>query len=142
MELTNQRPTITAEAAKALIEAGEQKARAIGVPMVIAVCDEGGNLKAFSRMDGAALLSVGIAQDKAFTAVSFGMATHAWFDFIKDDPPLLHGIVNYPRLVVFGGGYPVRVNNQVIGGIGVSGGHWSQDMEVAEAGLRAIGLAP
>lgn len=142
MELTNQRPTITNEAAKALIEAAEQKAREIGVPMVIAVCDEGGNLKAFSRMDGAALLSVGIAQDKAYTAVGFGLSTSGWYDFIKEDPPLLHGIVNYPRLIVFGGGYPLRVNGQIVGGIGVSGGHWNQDMEVAEAALSAVGLEP
>ena len=142
MELTNQRPTITNEAAKALIEAAEQKAREIGVPMVIAICDEGGNLKSFSRMDGAALLSVGIAQDKAYTAVGFGLPTNGWYDFIKEDPPLLHGIVNYPRLIVFGGGYPLHVNTQVVGGIGVSGGHWSQDMEVAEAAIRAVGLEP
>jgi uncharacterized protein GlcG (DUF336 family) len=131
--------SISVETAQALIAAAEKKAVEIGVPMVIAVCDESGVLKAFSRMDGAALLSVGIAQDKAYTAVSFGMPTHAWFDFIKDDPPLLHGIVNTPRLVVFGGGYPVQHEGAVIGGVGVSGGHYHQDMQVAEAALAALG---
>lgn len=131
--------SITQEAAKAVIAAAEAKAREMGVPMVIAVCDESGVLKAFSRMDGAALLSVDIAQDKAYTAVSFSMPTHAWFDFIKDDPPLLHGIVKTPRLVVFGGGYPITIDGQIVGGVGVSGGHYSQDMEVAQAGLAALG---
>lgn len=142
MEITSQRPTITAEAASAAIAAAEAKSREIGVPMCIALCDEGGNLKALTRMDGAALLSVGIAQDKAYSAVGFGLSTDAWHDFIKDDPPLLHGIVNYPRLIVFGGGYPIKVDGQIAGGIGCSGGHYTQDMECAKAGLAALGVQP
>jgi len=106
--------------------------------MCIAVVDSDGTLKAFSRMDGAALLSVQIAQDKAYTAIAFGMATHEWFEFIKGDAPLLHGIVKTDRLIVFGGGYPVKVDGAVIGGIGVSGGHYTHDMEVAQAGLAAL----
>jgi uncharacterized protein GlcG (DUF336 family) len=130
--------SISADTARRLLEAGESAARELGVPMAIAVTDESGVLKAFVRMDGAALLSVGIAQDKAYSAASFGIPTHGWFEFIKDDPPLLHGIVKTPRLTVYGGGYPVRVNNEVIGAIGVSGGHYDQDMKVAEAALAAV----
>ena len=106
--------------------------------MVISICDEGGNLKAFSRMDGAPLLSIQLAQDKAWTSVSYGVSTDQWFEFIKNDPPLLHGIVNTPRLVVFGGGFPIKIEKQLVGGIGVSGGHWKEDMEVAQAGLKAL----
>jgi uncharacterized protein GlcG (DUF336 family) len=91
------RTTISAEAAKKMIAAAEAKATEMKRAMVIAVCDEGGNLKAYSRMDGAPLLSVQIAQDKAWTSVSFGVSTDKWFDFVKDDPPLLHGIVHTPR---------------------------------------------
>ena len=130
--------TITEEAAQKLVAAAAKKAQEIKKAMVIAICDESGNLKAFSRMDGAPLLSVQIAQDKAWTSVSFGVPTHKWFDFIKDDPPLLHGIVNTPRLIVFGGGFPIKVDGQIVGGIGVSGGHWKEDMECAEAGLKAL----
>jgi uncharacterized protein GlcG (DUF336 family) len=61
-----------------------------------------------------------------------------WYDFIKGNPPLLHGIVKTDRLVVFGGGYPIIANGEMIGGIGVSGGHYSHDMEVAQAGLEAL----
>ena len=71
----------------------------------------------------------------AWTAISFGMATHEWHDFIKDDPPLLHGIVHQEDLIVFGGGYPIKEGDELIGGIGVSGGHYTQDQEVAEAAL-------
>jgi uncharacterized protein GlcG (DUF336 family) len=141
MELALTRRTISSAAARALTEAAEKKAQEIGVPMAIAICDEGGTLAAFSRMDGAPLLSVKIAQDKAYTAISFGIASHQWYDLIKDDPPLLHGIPQQDRLVVFGGGYPLRVDGQLIGGLGVSGGHYHQDMQVAEAALDALGFA-
>jgi uncharacterized protein GlcG (DUF336 family) len=135
-----QKASIGIELAHKVITAAEAKASEIGTPMVIAVCDESGVLKAFSRMDGAALLSVRIAQDKAYTAVGFGMPTDAWHDFIKDDPPLAAGAVGgIERLVVFGGGYPIKLGGAVVGAIGVSGGHYSQDMEVAQAGLGAVG---
>lgn len=137
-ENTFQKASITVEAAHRLIAAAEAKAREMGKPMCIAVVDGDGTLKAFSRMDGAPLLSVGIAQDKAYTAISFSMATHEWFDFIKNDPPLLHGIVHTDRLVVFGGGYPIKTSEGIIGGIGVSGGHYTDDMQVATSGLEAL----
>jgi uncharacterized protein GlcG (DUF336 family) len=132
--------SVTSEAAHQVIAAAERKALEIGTPMVIAVVDESGVLKALSRMDGAALLSVQVAQDKAYTAAGFGLSTDQWHDFIKNDPPLAAGATDgISRLVVFGGGYPIKVGDQVVGGIGVSGGHYSQDMQVAQAGLAVIG---
>jgi uncharacterized protein GlcG (DUF336 family) len=113
MAATFDRPSVTTALARAMIEAAERKAAEMGQPFVIAVVDDSGVLKAFSRMDGAPLLSVQVAQDKAYTAVGFGLATDGWHDFVKDDPPL-------------------------VGAIGVSGGHYSQDMEVAQAGLSAL----
>ena len=138
MANTITRTTLSAEAAKKMIAAAEAKAEEMKRTMVISICDEGGNLKAFSRMDGAPLLSIQLAQDKAWTSVSYGVSTDQWFEFIKNDPPLLHGIVNTPRLVVFGGGFPIKIEKQLVGGIGVSGGHWKEDMEVAQAGLKAL----
>jgi uncharacterized protein GlcG (DUF336 family) len=136
---TFDKPSITTDLAHRVIAAAEAKANEMGHPFVIAVTDESGVLKAFSRMDGAALLSVQVAQDKAYTAIGFGLPTHGWHDFIKDDPPLALGAPSgIDRLVVFGGGYPITVDGKVIGGIGVSGGHYTQDMEVAEAGLTAV----
>jgi len=130
--------SVSTALAHRMIAAGEEKAAAMGRPFVIAIVDESGVAKALSRMDGAPLLSVQVAQDKAYTAVGFGMATHSWHDFIKDDPPLAAGAAaGIDRLVVFGGGYPISVDGQVVGGVGVSGGHYSQDMEVAEAALAA-----
>lgn len=135
---TFQKASITTEAAQRLIAAAEAKAREMSKPMCIAIVDGDGNLKAFSRMDGAPLLSVQISQDKAYTTIGFGMATHEWYDFVKDDPPLLHGIIKTDRLIVFGGGYPLKTEEGIIGGIGVSGGHYTDDMEVAKAGMAAL----
>ena len=114
------------------------KAAAMGVPMVIAIADESGVLKAFNRMDGAPLLSVDLAKDKAYTAAAYGIAPHVWYDFIKDDPPLLHGIVKTPRLIVFGGGYPIEVDGAVVGAIGV--GFGIALMVWPEAGVALVGL--
>jgi uncharacterized protein GlcG (DUF336 family) len=131
--------SISTEAARRLIEAAEAKAAELGKAFVTAVVDDNGVLKAFSRMDGAPLLSVQVAQDKAYTAVGFGLPTAGWHDFIKDDPPLAAGAPSgIDRLVVFGGGYPLMVDDQLVGGIGVSGGHYSEDMQVAEAALEAL----
>jgi uncharacterized protein GlcG (DUF336 family) len=132
--------SISSEAAHQVIAAAERKALEIGTPMVIAIVDESGVLKTLSRMDGAALLSVQVAQDKAYTAAGFGLATDQWHDFIKNDPPLAAGATaGISRLVIFGGGYPIKVADQIVGAIGVSGGHYSQDMAVAQAGLAALG---
>ena len=133
------RKSITLEAAKQAIDAAAAKAREIGVPMAIAVVDPDGTLKAFSRMDGAALLAVRIAQQKAWTAISFGLPTQGLWEFIKDDPPLLHSLPHQENMILFGGGSPISLDGQMIGGIGASGGHYSQDQECADAGLAALG---
>ena len=134
--------SIDAETAEKAIAAAAAKAVEMKMKMCIAITDEGGDLKAFLRMDGAPKLSIGISQDKAYTAASFSMPTHAWFEFIKDDPPLLHGITHTPRLVVFGGGFPIMLKGEMVGAIGISGGHYSHDMECARAALAAIGADP
>lgn len=139
MAATFERSSVTAELARAMIDAAERKAADMGHPFVIAVVDESGILKAFIRMDGAALLSVQIAQDKAYTAAGFGLSTDGWHEFVRDDPPLAMGAApGIDRLVVFGGGYPIKIGDAIVGGIGVSGGHYTQDMEVAQAGLAVV----
>jgi uncharacterized protein GlcG (DUF336 family) len=143
MSDTTQARTITRrhvslEAAEALVAAAKVKAAEMGIPAAIAVVDGDGTLKAFARMDGAALLPVRIAQQKAWTAISFGISTAAWWDMVRDDPPLLHGILHQQDVVVFAGGVPITDGDEVVGGIGVSGGHYTQDQEIAEAALAAV----
>jgi len=124
--------------ANKMLEAALLKGEELGIPFSISIVDRTGNLKAFSAMDGAPLLSIEISENKAFSAATYNRATHEWYDRIKDDPPLLHGIVHTPRLIIFGGGYPVKINDELIGGIGVSGGHYSHDMQVCTAALDIL----
>jgi len=137
-----QPPSITLELAQEIVNRAVAYAAEQGGAFVVSVVDESGVLKAFVRMDGAPLLSVQVAQDKAYTAAGFSMPTDGWFDFIKGDEPLRVGApTGIDRLVVFGGGYPITVDGAVVGGIGVSGGHYSQDMDVAQAGLGTLSTA-
>jgi uncharacterized protein GlcG (DUF336 family) len=139
MTTTYNRPSITLELAQEIVNRAVAHAVAQGGAFVVSVVDESGVQKAFARMDGAPLLSVQVAQDKAYTAAGFALSTDGWFDFIKGDEPLRVGApTGIDRLVVFGGGYPITVDGAVVGGIGVSGGHYSQDMDVAKAGLDAL----
>lgn len=124
-----------------MLNAAEAKALDLGVAVNIAIVDQSGQLKAFRRMDLAPLLSIGIAQRKAYSAVAFGIPTSKWYDLIKDSPGLLHGIPHTPDLVIFGGGFPIEVDGYLIGGIGVSGATEEQDEEIAKAGLSVAGAS-
>lgn len=129
---------LTADAARAVLDGAVAEAARIGVACCVAVADRAGDLLAYLRMDGAPLLSEHIARNKAYTVAAFnGQPTHEWWSTIADDPPLRIGIVHTDRLVIFGGGVPVRVNGELVGTIGVSGGTADQDRHIAEAGASA-----
>ena len=139
MSDTFTKTSVSIDLARRIIEAAEAKAESISLPCCIAVTDESGDLKAFSRMDSAGLLGIQVAQDKAYTAAGLGMETNQWFEFISSVPSLAAGAaIGIERNIVFGGGYPIIVDGQVIGGLGVVGGTPEQDMEVAEAALQAL----
>ncbi len=108
--------------------------------MVIAILDESAALKAFHRMDGAALISIDLAQNKAFTAVThpWGLSTDEIFTHIQKNPATLLSIPQIPRYIVFGGGYVITMDRKIIGGLGVSGGTVDQDAIVAKAALGVI----
>lgn len=132
-------PTLTLPGAQRVLNASLTAADELAVAVCVAVTDRSGHLLAFARMDGAALLSVSIAQDKAYTVAAFGgLATHEWFGMIKDEPALLRGIVKTDRLIVFAGGVPVRSGGVLAGAVGVSGGSAEQDRAIAEAGAAAV----
>jgi uncharacterized protein GlcG (DUF336 family) len=131
---------ITAEAAATAVAAAVAHAGTLGVRINAAVTDGAGTLMAFLRMPGAFVHSVDIAIDKAYTAAGFGFPTAMWPEIFKTDEALRLGMPHRPRLVVFGGGLPLREGGELIGGIGVSGGSAEQDEACARAGLQAIGL--
>ncbi len=122
--------------AQVLIAGARDKATEIGVPMCIAVVDESGNLIAFERMDGGKVTSITIAIDKAFTAGAARKATHAYnANCVPGN--LVFGIHTAigGRLCVVGGGLPVEVDGDFVGGIGISSGTPDQDMQCAQAGI-------
>lgn len=133
-------PGISLELAHKMLEAAVQKAEKLGVPENIAIVDEGNNLVAFARMDGAWIGSIDIAMKKAYTARAFDMSTEALGKMAEPGKPLygIH-VTNEGKVVIFGGGLPIKKGDRIIGAIGVSGGTVSQDISVAEAGVSALG---
>jgi len=131
---------LSLDAARRVAEAAVAAAQAQGVSACIAVCDTSGEPIITVRMDGAPRLCAGVALNKAYTVASFnGMPTHAWWPLLADDPALVHGFTQTPRLVVFAGGVPVRIDGAVVGAVGVSGGSSEQDRAIAEAGVASLG---
>lgn len=122
--------------AELLIEGATARAQQIGVPMCIAVCDESGTLITFRRMDGGKVSSVSIAMDKAFTAAVARKGTHVYNELcVPGQQTFGIHVSNGGHFCVIGGGMPITVNGIVVGGIGVSAGTPTQDMDCAQAGI-------
>lgn len=130
---------VTLEAARKIIQAGEEKAREIGQPMNIAVVDAGANLVAFERMEGAWIGSIDISINKAFTSRAFDIETKALGENSQSGDQFfgIHAS-NHGRVMIFAGGVPLKQNGQVVGAVGVSGGSGKQDHAVAEAAAKAF----
>jgi len=129
---------ITLTQAQALVDAAQQKAAEIDTLMNIAVVDAGGNLKAFARMDGAWLGSIDISMRKARTARYFDMNTGDIGALSQPGGPLYNIEVSNTGLITFPGGIPLKLNGEIVGGIGVSGSSVENDHTVAEAGANAL----
>ena len=132
--------TISLAAAQRVLTAALDAARQMRVNFCINIVDIAGDTVLAARMDGAPRLSARIAADKAYTVTAFnGMPTHQWWGAIENEPSLVHGIVKTDRLIVFGGGVPLRSGGELVGAIGVSGGSADQDRQIAEAAAAAVG---
>jgi uncharacterized protein GlcG (DUF336 family) len=89
-------------------------------------------------MDGAPIPTIEIAQNKAYTAL-FGVSTQDFFNFIQSDPSLLPGVPTLARVAAWGGGFPVKVDRETVGAIGVSGAPTVQnDIDCARAALALV----
>jgi uncharacterized protein GlcG (DUF336 family) len=138
---------LSIEEARVLVEGSIKASNEIGVPMCIAVTDESGNLLAFERMDGGKISSISIAVDKAFTGAAARKATHVYNELCQPGQPTfgIH-ITNGGHFSIIGGGFPVTVDGEVVGGVGISSGTAAQDVVVAEAALKhfyaATGYTP
>ena len=115
--------SITSALTLRMFDTALSRVRALGMASTIAFVDENGVLKSLVRLDGAPSIAVRIAQDKAYTAAGFEFPPHGLYDFIKDHPSLAIGATDgIDRLVTYDA-------------VGVSGGHFSEDMEVAQTAI-------
>ncbi len=132
-------PKLTLQDAKIILDGAEKKAKEIGVDMDIAVTDDGGNLLAFYRMDRAKITSIDVAINKAFTAAGARKPTHEYSEVAGAGGPAfgIH-VSNSGRFMIFGGGLPIFVDGQIVGGIGCSSGSVEEDRTVAQAGIDAL----
>ncbi len=121
-----------------LTQAARERAQQMDVPMVIALTDYDGALVHFIRMPGSLPASRAIAVDKAYTAATLRMPTHD-VGRLAQPGEMLYGIQHSVegRVVLFGGGYPLRWRDRVVGAVGISGGTVPEDMKVVTSVLQA-----
>lgn len=135
------------EEARILIAGAVARSEEMKIPMCIAVTDEAGHLISFDRRDGGKVTSIPIAIDKAFTGAAARKGTHVYNELCQPGKPTfgIH-ITNGGHFSIIGGGLPVTVNGEIVGGVGVSSGTADQDLVCAEAALAhfyaTTGLEP
>ncbi len=125
--------------AEAALAAASAQARELGVRVSVAVVDEGGNLKAFARMDGAEVAGPVLAVDKAYTALAHRLPTDE-LGALAQPGGELYGLQanGGGRSVLFGGGIPVHDGDEVIGAVGISGATVVEDVACARAAIAAL----
>jgi uncharacterized protein GlcG (DUF336 family) len=131
---------LTLEGAELVLAAAKARAVEIKVPMDIAVVDDGAHLLAFARMDGAKLSSVEIAIRKAQGAAIRRLPTAPARTGEEVNVVLSMGLAlaTEGRQIPVRGGIPLLVDGVCVGAIGVSNGSEDQDVDVAQAGVRAL----
>lgn len=131
--------SITSAAADVAIHSAVAEATALSTAVTVVIVDAGSNLKAMHRMDGAPLVSVQTATNKANAAASIGMATDDFFTAIKDDPAAVASFATRPGLALIGGGLPIYAEGELLGGIGVAGAITAaEDRRIAEQAAAAL----
>lgn len=146
---------LSTDSALIMLQAAKQKAEQLGISICISVVGPQGIPLASIRMNGAPLLSASLAEDKAYTAVSFNRATHEWDERLASQPKVQQALGQRDRFTMLGGGLPVNVpaetlsgaasgtgsltaSSLLVGAVGVSGGAVHQDIECAEAAIDAL----
>ena len=132
-------PKLTLSDCRIMMQAAEAKACEIGVDMDIAITDDAGVLLMFQRMDNARITSVDIAISKSFTASAARKSTRDYGKVSQSgDPAFGIHVSNQGRFMIFAGGLPVFVGDDIVGGVGCSSGSPDQDEIVAQAGVDAL----
>lgn len=139
MKKLNEIKQLSLEIVKEMAKSAEEKAASMNVPVVFAAVDVGANLMLMHRMEDAFITSIDIAVNKAFTSAALKIGTHEVTPNIQPGESL-YGLqlTNNCRIVPFGGGFPIIVDGQVVGAVGVSGGTVEEDMAIAQAAVEVF----
>jgi uncharacterized protein GlcG (DUF336 family) len=124
--------------AEAVVAAAVKAASEKDMKIAAVVVDSGGHVVASARMDGCNFLAYGMATRKAVTSGVMGAPTAFLAEHMATDPIIHNALLSDPNIVLLGGGLPVMIEGVLAGGLGVSGGHYSMDMEVADTAIAAI----
>ena len=137
--------TLTSKGVRMMMDAALARAAEFGITVTVAIVDDGGHLLMLERMEGGRFHTVHSATTKAATAASNRRPTSAKgaqgqeLDVVHAlGLTLAAGPQNWTAME---GGYPVMVEDECVGGIGVAGGDWKQDQEIARAALNAVGAS-
>jgi uncharacterized protein GlcG (DUF336 family) len=136
------RPTLSADQARQMIDAAVAEAKTMSVPVTVAVVDESGVMKELGRMDGAPLVSLQTAINKAYAAAAIGMPPDDFYAAIESDGAAVASFATRPGLALIAGGIPVLVDGRVAGAIGVAGAMTgADDRRIAEAAVERFAAA-
>ncbi len=136
---------LTNAGAKKMMAAAIAKAEEIGIPATVAIVDAGGHMLLLERMEGGRFHTVHSSTTKAVTSASNRRPTTTR-GAQGQDLDTLHAIglslaAGPERWTAMEGGFPIFVDGECLGGIGVSGGDWQQDQDIAQAAVDAVGAS-
>ncbi len=133
------RPTVSDEDARSVLAAAVSEASTMGVPVTVVVVDESGVLKSMVRQDGAPLVSIETATNKAYAAAAIGMPPDDFYAAIESDGAAVASFATRPGLALIAGGIPILVGGRVAGAVGVAGAMTgAEDRRIAEVGANQI----
>ncbi len=139
---TIDRPTLSVQGARRVLDAALDEATRAGLHVSIAVLSLDAQLKAFASMDGASILSTETALKKALTVIKVGKATSEFAADLKaemaDEPELFHGMLAMEGIATFGGGVPISLGGGMVGAIAVSGASSAEDEEIARKAAAVL----
>lgn len=121
--------------AQGLVTKAVEAAQDQGVPVAAVVVDRGGHIVAAARMDGVSFVMTDVARKKATLSSAMGAPTHAVAEMATSDVLLAAAFTGSDDVIALGGGLPVMGEAGPVGGLGVAGGHYTQDQAVAEAAM-------
>jgi uncharacterized protein GlcG (DUF336 family) len=134
---------LTLDKAAIIVDRALAKAREMNIrPLCVAVLDDGGNLKALKRADGASILRPQIAVGKAWGAIGMGESSRSLADRLKERPAFLGALSDMSggKVVPVAGGVLIMDGPVIIGAAGASGGTADEDEMCVVAGIQAAGL--